>query len=155
MTEQWRRVRPDLDPSSMALFARLTRAHLAASTAIDRTLGRHGLKRGEFDVLATLRRAPEPHQLSPGELSRSMVLSPAATTHRVQGLQERGLVHRRPDPEDGRLGVVELTGAGLRLVEEAVADHVATLDRMLDGVPAAQREALTQALAAVERTAAS
>src|SRR4051812_10446460 len=102
MAGQWRRERPDVDPSSMALFARLTRAQAAAAAAIDRTLGRHGLKRGEFDVLATLRRAAAPYRLSPGELARAMVLSPAATTHRVQGLHERGLVQRRPDPEDGR-----------------------------------------------------
>jgi DNA-binding MarR family transcriptional regulator len=153
MAEQWRRERPDVDPTSMALFARLTRAQLAASAAIDRTLSGHGLKRGEFDVLATLRRAAAPHRLQPGELARAMVLSPAATTHRVQRLQERGLVHRSPDPEDGRLGVVELTPAGLQLVEAAVTDHVATLDRMLADVPVAQREALTAALAAVERSA--
>ena len=153
MAEQWRRERPDVDPSSMALFARLTRAQALAATAIDRTLRRYGLKRGEFDVLATLRRASAPYRLQPGELARAMVLSPAATTHRVQRLQEQGLVHRRPDPDDGRLGVVELTDAGLRLVEEAVTDHVATLDALLDGLPADQRRALADALAVVERNA--
>jgi len=77
-------------------------------------------------------------------------LAPAGLAY---ALQERGLVHRSPDPEDGRLGVVELTPAGLELVEAAVTDHVATLDRMLADVPVSQREALTAALAAVERNA--
>lgn len=154
MSDQWRRERADLDPSSMALFARLTRAHLAASTAIDATLGHHGLKRGEFDLLASLRRASAPYRLSPGELARAMVLSPAATTHRLQRLEERGLVVRRPDPEDGRYGVVELTAAGRELVDAAVTDHVATLDELLTELTPAERGALTAALAMVERAAA-
>jgi DNA-binding MarR family transcriptional regulator len=153
MAEEWRRERSDLDPSSMALFARLTRAHLAASRAIDATLARHGLKRGEFDVLASLRRAAEPFRLSPGELATAMVLSPAATTHRIQQLEARGLVVRRPDPADGRFGVVELTGAGRRLVDAAVEDHVATLDRLADALSPADRELLTGLLAAVEEAA--
>lgn len=153
MVEQWRRERPDLDPSSMAVFARLTRAHLAASRSIEATLGRHGLNRGEFDLLASLRRASAPFRLSPGDLARAMVLSPAATTNRLQRLEERGYVARRPDPADGRFGVVELTGTGKALVDEAVTAHVATLDRLLAGLPGAERAALTATLAAVERSA--
>ena len=153
MVEQWRMERPDLDPASMALFARLTRAQLAASKAIDTTLGRHGLKRGEFDLLASLRRSSAPFRLSPGDLAKAMVLSPAATTHRLQRLEERRLVVRRPDPDDGRYGVVELTDAGRRLVDAAVADHVATLDRLLADLPKAQRQGFTATLAAVERNA--
>jgi DNA-binding MarR family transcriptional regulator len=153
MLEQWRRERPDVDPTPMAFFARLTRAHLSAARAIDATLGRHGLKRGEFDLLASLRRTSAPFQLSPGDLAKAMVLSPAATTHRLQRLEERGLVVRRPDPADGRFGVVELTDAGRRLVDAAVTDHVATLDRLLSDLPTAEREGFTATLATVERNA--
>lgn len=153
MVEQWRRARPDVDPASMAVFARLTRAHTAASRAIEATLGRHGLNRGEFDVLASLRRSSSPHRLSPGDLARALVLSPAAMTNRVQRLEDRGFVVRRPDPADGRYGVVELTAAGRRLVDGAVTDHVATLDRLLAELPEADRSALTTMLAAVERSA--
>jgi len=153
MVEQWRRERPDVDPSSMAVVARLTRAHLAASRAIEGTLGRHGLNRGEFDVLASLRRSAPPFRLSPGELARAMVLSPAATTNRVQRLEERGLVVRTPDPTDGRFGVVELTEAGRELIDAAVTDHVATLDRLLADLPSADRPGFTAMLAAVEHRA--
>jgi DNA-binding MarR family transcriptional regulator len=84
-----------------------------------------------------------------------MVLSPAATTHRIQRLEGRGLVTRRPNPDDGRLGVVELTDAGRELVDAAAADHVATLDRLVSDLPERERAALTAMLAAVERNAAA
>jgi DNA-binding MarR family transcriptional regulator len=82
-----------------------------------------------------------------------MVLSPAATTHRIQRLEERGLVVRRPDPADGRYGVVELTDSGRQLVDAAVTDHVRTLDRLLSDLPTAERDTFTGTLAAVERSA--
>ncbi|WP_324275283.1 hypothetical protein [Blastococcus brunescens] len=64
---------------------------------------------------------------------------------------------RRPDPADGRFGVVELTPAGRALVDAAVTDHVATPDRLLAALAGADRPVLTAMLAAmlaaVERTA--
>jgi DNA-binding MarR family transcriptional regulator len=71
----------------------------------------------------------------------------------LQRLEERGLVVRRPDPADGRFGVVDLTEAGKALVDAAVTDHVATLDRLLAGLPGADRPAFTAMLATVERNA--
>jgi len=138
----------------MAVFARLSRAHVAASAAIETTLGRHGLKRGEFDLLASLRRAAPPFRLSPGELARAMVLSPAATTHRLQRLEDRGLVIRSSHPDDARHGVVELSQAGKALVDEAVTDHVATLDALLSGLAPPDRDRLAALLATVEEGAA-
>lgn len=150
MTRQWRRERPDLDPGGMAVFARLTRADGVAAAAIEATLGGHGLKRGEFDLLASLRRSGEPFQLSPGELARAMVLSPAATTNRLQRLADRGLVTRRPDPADARHGLVALTNAGRALVDEAVQAHVGTLEGLLEHLTATERDQLLVLLTRVE-----
>ena len=134
---QWHRERPDLDPTSMAVLARLTRAHVAATVAIEDTLREFGVNRGEFDVLASLRRAGEPFRLSPGELASAMVLSPSAMTNRLERLATRGLVERRPDPADGRHGIVDLTAAGKDLVDRAVGAHVTTLDGILAPLSAA------------------
>ena len=82
-----------------------------------------------------------------------MVLSPAATTHRLQRLQDRGLVTRSAHPDDARHGVVALTDAGRVLVDEAVTDHVATLDALLAGLTPGERDRLAALLAAVEEGA--
>jgi DNA-binding MarR family transcriptional regulator len=134
----------------MALFARLSRAHAAASEAIDRTLADFGLNRGEFDVLASLRRSGTPFELSAGVLAHAVVLSPSAMTNRLKRLEDQGLVARRADPANGRVVLVALTTAGRRLVERAVVAHVATLDRLLSGFSAREVRSLSGLLTRLE-----
>ena len=150
MARQWRRERPDLDPGSMVVLAGLTRAHVAATVAIEHTLREFGINRGEFDVLASLRRAGEPHRLSPGELAAAMVLSPSAMTNRLERLAGRGLVERRADPADGRHGIVTLTSQGRALVDRAVEAHVDTLDGVLAPLSPRDRATLGRLLAKLD-----
>lgn len=147
MIEQWNREMPGVDPGPMALFGRLTRADTLAGTAIAATLRAHGLNRGEFDVLATLYRSGDPEGLSAGALSSSLLLSPAATTNRVDRLEAAGLLVRAPDPSDGRGVRVRLTPEGRELVGGAVGDHLRGMERMLSGLSAAEREQLSGLLA--------
>lgn len=154
MVEQWGREMPEVDAAAMALFGRLSRAHAAAARAIDDGLSRHGLNRAEFDVLATLRRSGPPYRLSAGELASSMLLSPAATTNRVDRLQAAGLVERLTDPADGRAVVVGLTRRGRALAEEAVRAHAANERRLLRGLSRDDERALSALLAALGRSVA-
>ena len=68
-----------------------------------------GLGEGEFDVLATLRRAGAPYELTPGELAASTMVTSGAVTKRVDRLVERGLVTRRVGEHDARGRVIALT----------------------------------------------
>jgi DNA-binding MarR family transcriptional regulator len=149
MVEQWEREMPGVDTAAMALFGRLTRAHTAAAKAIDEGLASHGLSRAEFDALATLRRAGAPHRLPAGALAASMLLSPAATTNRIDTLARAGLVARHPDPDDGRGVIVGLTPRGRRLVEAAVRTHADNERRLLAGLSPADEERLSELLAAL------
>jgi DNA-binding MarR family transcriptional regulator len=45
-------------------------------------------------------------------------------TNRIDRLEERELVERRPDPEDRRSLYVSLTGKGLNLVDRALAARI-------------------------------
>jgi DNA-binding MarR family transcriptional regulator len=47
-------------------------------------------------------------------------------TNRIDHLEQRGLVRRRPDPTDARSVRVQLTAAGRRRVDHALRDLVAT-----------------------------
>lgn len=144
--EQWANERPDLDASPMAVFGRLARAKGLLDRSLSHTFRRFGLNGGEFDVLATLRRAGQPYSLTPTELYRSVMLSSGAMTNRLDRLEERGLVRRSPDPEDRRGLLITLTGEGLELIEEAVEAHVEGEEELLGSLDGEDRAQLANLL---------
>ncbi len=146
MLDAWRAVRPDLDLEPMGTFGRLGRLHLTAGRAIEATFEEHGLSTGEFDVLAALRRAGAEQARTPGELSRTLMLSPGGMTNRIDRLEEMGLVRREPAPDDRRSLRVVLTDDGRAKVDEAVTAHVANEARLLAALTKEQRAALDDAL---------
>ena len=93
-----------------------------------------GLTMTEFDLLATLRRGPEPHVLTPTELQRSTLLSSGGQTKVLHQLEERGLVSRSVDKEDKRSKLVHLTKIGKSVIENAMA---AVMDELDSGIVAA------------------
>jgi DNA-binding MarR family transcriptional regulator len=116
----WRRERPELDPSGMAVAGRIVVLASHIQRRVDRLLTTFDLAQWSFDVLATLRRQPQPHRLSPTALSRSTMLSTAAMVNRLDRLEARGLLRRLPNPDDRRGIIVELTREGKRLVDRVI-----------------------------------
>ena len=122
--DQWRRERPDLDPAPMGVVGRLTRANEVVNRALSSFFAEHGLQRGEFDVLATLRRSGAPFTLTPGRLAESTMISSAAITNRLTRLEDKGLIVRSTDPGNRRNVLVALTEEGLELVDRVVEGHL-------------------------------
>jgi DNA-binding MarR family transcriptional regulator len=118
--EQWAQVRPDLDTTAMEVFGRVYRLSRTMGDRTEKAYARFGISRGEFDVLATLRRSGAPHTLSPRQLSATLMLTTGGMTGRLDKLERAGLLRRSPDPHDRRGLQVTLTDEGLRLVDEAV-----------------------------------
>jgi DNA-binding MarR family transcriptional regulator len=143
---QWHHERPDLDTSGNAVMARLLRAARALDRSMARVFKRYGINRGEFDVLASLRRAGPPFALGPTRLSEGLLLSTAAMTNRVDRLERVGLVRRRPDPDDRRQVLVGLTDQGRTLIDEAFPALVQEDERLLLAVTASDREELNSLL---------
>ncbi|WP_330457869.1 MarR family transcriptional regulator [Streptomyces sp. NBC_00820] len=123
--EQWAAVRPDLDTRALEVFGRVHRIARAMGDRTEKAYARFGISRGEFDVLATLRRSGEPYTLSPRELSATLMLTTGGTTGRLDKLEQAGLLRRSPDPHDRRGLRVTLTEEGLRLVDSAVGAGLA------------------------------
>jgi DNA-binding MarR family transcriptional regulator len=152
--QAWARERPDLDVSPQGVIGRLHRlaGHLTEQLCL--VYRRHGLSEGEFDVLATLRRAGKPFELAPGELAGFTMVTTGAMTKRIDRLERDGLVTRRPSTTDGRGRVVALTRAGRRLIDQAFTEHMANERRLLDQLPprdaAALESLLTRWLACFE-----
>jgi DNA-binding MarR family transcriptional regulator len=142
----WARERPDLDPAPFAVVTRIRRAAALLEAAVDAALAPLGLTWGALDVLATLRRAGPPYRRSPTALYGAVLRSSGSMTNRIDRLERAGLVARTPDPDDRRGVQVGLTPAGLALIDRALAVHLATAERLLAALPAADRPALAALL---------
>jgi DNA-binding MarR family transcriptional regulator len=129
---QWEMERPDLDFRAMSIFVALTRSHDLASRQIDRLAERHGLTRGMFDVLATLRRSGPPYSLTPKQLSASLLLSGAGMTSRLDSLEKLNLVTRVPEPSDRRSLQIRMTRRGVSLVDRILPELLATQRSLFD-----------------------
>jgi DNA-binding MarR family transcriptional regulator len=143
---EWHRERPDLDVSPQGVIGRLHRLANALTEELVTVYGRFGLAEGEFDVLATLRRAGEPYERTPGDLAASTMVTSGAMTKRIDRLEQRGLVTRRASETDGRGRVIALTPAGRELIDEVMTAHMANEHRLLESIDETDRMALETAL---------
>jgi hypothetical protein len=96
ITAQWRTERPDLDSSPMEVIGRITRASVLIQRELERVFALHGLAGGDFDVLATLRRSGTP--VTPGELSRSTMVTTGGMTKRLDRLESLGGIRPSRSP---------------------------------------------------------
>lgn len=132
--EQWASVRPDLDTAAMEVFGRIYRLSRTMGDRMEKAYARFGIARGEFDVLATLRRSDAPYTLSPRQLSATLMLTTGGMTGRLDKLERAGLLRRSPDPHDRRGLQVTLTDEGLRLIDEAVGAGLAVQTEALSAL---------------------
>lgn len=146
IARQWIEQGIDDDLTPMKLIGRLLRLVKVVEAAQLRCHGDFGLGQGEFDVLATLRRAGAPHCLTPSQLFQSILLSSGAMTNRLDRLERKGLIERRHSEEDRRSVEVRLTGAGLQLIDRALPAHLRTMRELLEGVGGRERDQLEQLL---------
>ena len=119
MIEQWRRVRPDLDPAPLELVGRVLVLAQHLERSVNEALATHGLTLGQFDILATLRREGTDGRLTPTQLMQSVALSSGGMTNRLDRLESAGLVRREPDPGDRRGVVIRLTPEGIKVIDAA------------------------------------
>ena len=147
IVEQWGRVHPGLDTEPMAVMGRVYGLARAVADRVERHFREHGIGRGDYDVLASLRRAGDPPALTPGALCGNLMLSSAGVTGRIDRLERAGLVVRRPHPDDGRGVLVELTDRGRELVDRLVTEDMERQGAWLAALSERERAALTRSLA--------
>lgn len=124
---------------------RLARRLRLERSGDDRTLN-------QLAVLGTLdRRGP----LALGELAGLEKVKPPSMSRTVDGLEEAGLVTRRPHDRDGRQVVIELTPAARTVLADDRRRRDAWLAQRLDVLDPDERELLRQVVPLLERLAGS
>lgn len=142
----WRRERPELDVTPLAVLSRVTRLARHLDLARRDAFAGHNLDVWEFDVLSALRRAGEPYQLSPGALVTQTLVTSGTMTNRIDRLVTRGLVERLPTPGDRRGVLVRLTTIGRARVDGALDNLLRVEHRLLAVLTEAEQEVLTELL---------
>ena len=142
----WARELPGTDVSPLASLSRISRLAKHLDRARAEAFAAHELEVWEFDVLAALRRQGRPYELSPGELIRQTISTSGTMTNRVNRLEARGLVLRRPNTDDRRGVRVRLTDAGRERVQQALADLLDYERRVLAAIDPVDREHLARLL---------
>lgn len=144
----WKQVRPDLDTFPMELIGRLGEAaHVIARDHLTPFFAEHGLQNGEFDVLATLRRASAPHALTPTALYEAAMMSSGGMTARIDRLEKAGFIERRKHPSDRRGTLVVLTSEGLARIDRLLPAHVENERATLSALSSADQRSLNVLLA--------
>ena len=130
----WRKERPDVDVSSVGIVSRIWRIGRHLEQARKEQLAEHGTDRVTLDVLAMLRRSGPPFRMTAGELTHHSLISSGGVSQRLDKLERAGLVVRQFHAEDRRRIDVQLTPAGVELVDSTLADLMAHEAAMLDGL---------------------
>lgn len=126
--------------TSVEFCLALVRAAATVGRRFDGRLGSlHGISFADFAILLQLRRAPQ-MRLRRVDLADQLGLTASGVTRALVPLEKIGLVSRKPDPRDARVGYATLTAAGRRVLDEAletvemIAAEVVPSDTAVDGM---------------------
>jgi DNA-binding MarR family transcriptional regulator len=104
---------------------------------------------------AVLGRLDREGPASVSDLAAAEKVRPQSMAQTVGELEADGLVKRRPDPEDGRRAIVELTAAGRDTLAADRSRRVGWLASAIEELPKEDQEILSRATAIIGRLAES
>jgi DNA-binding MarR family transcriptional regulator len=138
------------DEADAAAALRLGVMRLARRLRVERD--GNDLTFNQLAALGTLRRRGP---ITVGEMAAYENVKPPSMTRTVAGLEEIGLVTRRPGATDGRQVVVELTDRAVRVLDEDRARRTAWLAQRLGELTPGDDELRARVAPLLERLAGS
>jgi DNA-binding MarR family transcriptional regulator len=112
----------------------LRESMMAVTRQMRRHRADHGLTLSQMEVLGEVSRSPRTRAASgggvstPAELAARLHVRVQSLTDSINELVSRGLVLRRPDDEDRRRQLIEITKAGIELLNDDRAERDAWLN---------------------------
>jgi len=143
LLDSWAEIRSREEMQPYQVTARISRIGQHIARRQEEAFGRFGLNRGEVGVLSALRLAGPRQELSPTRLFKGLMLSSAGMTSRLDRLERRGYVKRKPDPDDRRGVLVQLTAAGRDVLDEAVSANTGREKGILANLTKQEQKTLT------------
>jgi DNA-binding MarR family transcriptional regulator len=142
----WRREYRGVDAEALPPLVRLARLSVLLDGFESEVLRPFELTRSDYGVLAMLRRAGRPYELSPSQLISQLDRSSGGMTKILKRLEDAGWVRRLPDPDDGRGSLVALTRAGLELQDRVFHAFLAASQDLLAPLSSAKLREADRAL---------
>lgn len=146
LLDAWRETRPDLDSSALGVVGRVIVLAQHLEKSVSNSLADHGLTLGQFDILATLRRHSPKGGLTPKQLLGSVMLSSGGMTSRLDTLERAEWITRRPDPNDRRGVVIDLTLKGKKVIDAATATRFSEATSSMPDLNSSELTSLEQHL---------
>jgi DNA-binding MarR family transcriptional regulator len=132
LISRWVQQMPEIDPLVEGVVERVHLLGRQLEKACTELARPHGLTARDYDLLARLYWVGAPHQLKPSQLAAGTGAPSTTITSRLDRLERLGLICRRPDPQDRRSLLAELTEEGSTKFQGIVAAQ-AQLERELFG----------------------
>lgn len=135
----------------VVLWGRVVNLHRALNSLLHEDIRvATGLVGIEFEFLLRLARFPGP-RTHVSKVAARMGYSSAGLTKLTARLEEKGLIQRERDPQDGRAFLVSLTDAGEAAVRAGLEAHIPRLDaEVLTRLTPAQRRQLQDLLGRID-----
>ncbi|HET7110935.1 MAG TPA: MarR family transcriptional regulator [Gemmatimonadales bacterium] len=131
---------PATDPAverALKLWVVLSRATASIERRAREDVARHDLTLAEFGVLEALyHKGP----MLAGQVQRRTLVSSGGITYLVDRLTARGLVERRPCPDDRRANYVALTPSGMTFIGTIFPEHATVIAEVMSALTPAEQE---------------
>lgn len=134
----------DEDFPQIRIMQKLGRTYRAILAAFDARIGQ---PMPRWRVLLLLYQQGE---MSQKKLAEALLMDPAALTRQLKTIEHLGWVQRRDDAQDNRLTNVQLSPAGVQLVEQTMPRRTAFIQRVLTDLSADELELLGNMLDRLE-----
>jgi MarR family 2-MHQ and catechol resistance regulon transcriptional repressor len=122
---------------ALKLWVVLSRATASIEKQAREDVARHDLTLAEFGVLEALyHKGP----MLAGEVQRRTLVSSGGITYLVDRLTARGLVERRPCPDDRRANYVALTAKGTTFIRSIFPEHAAVIAEVMSALAPGEQE---------------
>lgn len=139
---EWAAREPGLPVAPIEIILRLARLRARMDDELAGLFARFDLTAADFTVIAALRRTGAPYTVPQSALMGRLGLTSGTVSVRLNRLEGKGIVERRPSHEDGRGVLVTLTGVGKRLFDQVAPEHLANEDVLLSALTDVERSQL-------------
>lgn len=140
---------PGCDPLSVQVLMWLVRASSAILGSQADALRDVDLSTSAFNVLMALRNTPG-NVLEPCDIAERLLVTRPSVTGLLDTLEGKGLIERRPHPQDRRRRLVHLTDAAHALLNENLGVHYADLDEHFAALSTEERMQLVTLLRRID-----